>query len=97
MATKSTNIRIDERVKAEAATVFSHFGLGLSDAVNIFLRVAIDEQGLPFPLKKRDAAVIEERRSRKFLEFLGFAKENPVFPKGYKFDREACHDRESLH
>ncbi|MDR2674342.1 MAG: type II toxin-antitoxin system RelB/DinJ family antitoxin [Opitutaceae bacterium] len=93
MATKSHNIRIDEKVKTEAAAVFASLGLTLSDAVNVFLRKAVAEQGFPFEVKRNATESTEERRARKFKEFLAFAKENPVFEKGYKFNREECHDR----
>ena len=94
MATKSTNIRIDERTKTEATALFARFGLGLSDAVNMFLRVSIEEQGVPFPLKlrTRNARTIEEHRDS-FDKFLKIAEENPAFEKGYHFNRDECHDR----
>ncbi|MDR3089633.1 MAG: type II toxin-antitoxin system RelB/DinJ family antitoxin [Desulfobulbaceae bacterium] len=93
MATKSHNIRIDEDIKERAAALYAHLGLNLSDAVNVFLRVSLDANGFPFPVKLRGASAFEERRSKKFTEFLDFAKENPVFEKGHTFDRDACHER----
>ena len=94
MATKSTNIRIDEKTKVEAIALFARFGLGLSDAVNMFLRVSIEEQGVPFPLtlRPRNTRTIEAQRAS-FDKFLKIAEENPAFEKGYKFNRDECHDR----
>jgi len=94
MATKSHNIRIDEHVKEEATLVLSDLGLTLSDGVNVFLRKLIAEHGFPFEVKT--AGKNSEYRSRKFREFLDFAKANPVFKKGYKFNREASNDRKVL-
>ena len=37
-----------------------------------------------------------KKRTEKFEEFLAFAKANPVFEKGYKFNREECYDRKVL-
>ena len=96
MATKSHNIRIDEGIKDRAAALYANLGLNLSDAVNVFLRISLDSNGFPFPVNLRQAESVEERRTRKFGEFLDFARANPVFEKGYKFDREACYDREVL-
>jgi len=93
MATKSHNIRIDERVKDKATELYANLGLNLSDAVNVFLRISLDTKGFPFPVRLHQAESAQEKRSRKFKEFLAFAKENPVFEKGYMFDREACYDR----
>jgi len=93
MATKSHNIRIDEKIKEEATAVFATLGLTLSDAVNVFLRVSLEENGFPFPVKVRRTKSIVEKRGEKFGEFLAFAKANPVFERGYKFDRNDCHER----
>ena len=94
MATKSHNIRIDETVKKEASIVLSDLGLTLSDGVNVFLRKLIDERGFPFEVKTSKKN--PEYRRKKFEEFLEFAKTNPVFEKGYQFNREACYDRQVL-
>ena len=99
MATKSTNIRIDENVKAEATALFASFGLGLSDAVNIFLRVAIEERGIPFPLKLRPsypAATTVERHAA-IRQLFGVAEQNPITKTDYKFKREESYDRKVFH
>lgn len=51
MATVSTNIRIDEEVKANASKLFEGLGLTLSDAVNVFLRQSILHRGIPFKIE----------------------------------------------
>jgi DNA-damage-inducible protein J len=99
MATKSsTNIRIDAKTKAEATALFDRLGLGLSDAVNMFLRVSIEEKGIPFPVKLRapDARTLEERRTA-LDKLLELAKNNHITEKGYKFNREECYDRAVFH
>jgi len=97
MMTKSYDVHIDEDIKDRATTLYASLGLDLSGAINVFLRVSLNENGFPFPVKLPSAESIEERRSLKFKEFLAFAKANPVFEKGYKFDREMCYDRKVLH
>ena len=97
MVVKSHDIYIEEDIKDKAATLYANLGLDLSGAINVFLRVSLNEKGFPFPVKLPSSESIVERRSRKFKEFLAFAKANPVFEKGYKFDRESCYDRKMLH
>ena len=61
------NIRTDTEVKQNAEKIFAQLGLNLSTAVNIFLRQAIRQGGLPFEVKldipnEITAAAIEEGR-----------------------------------
>lgn len=63
------NIRTDADVKAAAEQIFSELGLNLSSAVNIFLRQAIRQGGLPFEVKldipnETTAAIAEGRALR---------------------------------
>jgi DNA-damage-inducible protein J len=50
MSTSSVNIRIDSEVKAQAQKIFAEFGLDMTTAINMFLRQAIRERGIPFDL-----------------------------------------------
>ena len=55
MAMAARNAEIKTRTTAEvkrgATEVYAHWGLSLSDAINMFLIRSIDEGGLPFELK----------------------------------------------
>jgi len=93
MATKSHNIRIDENVKKEATAVFSYLGLNLSDAVNVFLRKAVAENGFPFEVKKTVSKPTLRERRAALRELLEFTRRHPALPKDYKFNREECYDR----
>ena len=44
----STSIKIDARTKKEAQELFKDMGMSLTTAINIFLKQAIRERGLPF-------------------------------------------------
>jgi DNA-damage-inducible protein J len=44
----ATTINIDEETKKEAQELFKDLGMNLTTAINIFLKQAIREQGLPF-------------------------------------------------
>ena len=48
MAKVSTNVSIDSEVKTAAQELFADLGLDLSTAINMFLRQAIHENGIPF-------------------------------------------------
>ncbi len=50
--TANLNIRIDPETKFGAEQLFSHFGITVSDAVNIFLRQCLMVGGLPFEMKQ---------------------------------------------
>ncbi|MBR3766930.1 MAG: type II toxin-antitoxin system RelB/DinJ family antitoxin [Clostridia bacterium] len=68
METANLNIRTDKEVKAQAEKIFESLGLNMSTAVNIFLRQAIRENGIPFDVKlnipnETTAAAIREGRS----------------------------------
>jgi DNA-damage-inducible protein J len=47
----STNIRMDTEIKKQAEALFSELGLNMTTAVNMFLRQAVRQHGIPFELK----------------------------------------------
>lgn len=51
MPKTSMSIRLDSEVKEQAQQVFNHLGMDMTTAINIFLRQAIQYQGLPFDVK----------------------------------------------
>ena len=54
MATTNMNIRIDTEVKAQAQALFAQFGLDMTTAINMFLRQANYERGIPFALSRAE-------------------------------------------
>lgn len=67
MSRTNLNIRTDKDVKEKAEKIFNELGLNMTSAVNIFLRTAIRERGIPFELKldvpnETTIAAIEEGR-----------------------------------
>ena len=62
MSKTSMSIRLDSEVKEQAQQVFSNLGMDMTTAINIFLRQAIQYQGLPFDVR------LDE--NRKLLEML---------------------------
>ena len=67
MATTNLNIRTEKVVKDQAEKIFNELGLNMTTAINMFLRTAIREHGIPFALKldvpnDTTATAIEEGR-----------------------------------
>ena len=67
IATTNLNIRIEKAIKDQAENIFNELGINMTTAVNMFLRTAIREHGIPFELKldvpnDTTAAAIEEGR-----------------------------------
>ena len=52
MGKVATNISIDSKLKADAITLFSTFGLDLSTAITLFLSQSVREQRIPFEIKQ---------------------------------------------
>lgn len=79
MATTSMNIRLDSDLKREAQSLFAALGLDMTSAVNIFLRQALRQRGLPFDVKLNppNAETLEA------LEEVRRMKENPALGKTY--------------
>jgi len=44
-------IRVNRELKENAEALFDYLGLNMSNAVNIFLRKAVDQRGIPFSVK----------------------------------------------
>lgn len=62
MSKTSMSIRLDSEIKEQAQQVFNNLGMDMTTAINIFLRQAIQYQGLPFDVR------LDE--NRKLLEVL---------------------------
>lgn len=68
MSKMSMSIRLDSEVKEQAQQVFSNLGMDMTTAINIFLRQAIQYQGLPFDVR------LDE--NRKLLQVLTYLDQN---------------------
>lgn len=52
MSTSNINIRVDSNLKREAEALFDDLGLSMSTAITMFLRSAVNHDGLPFEVKR---------------------------------------------
>ena len=46
-----TNVYLDTNLKEQSNEIYKHYGLSLSEAVNIFLAQSVFNRGLPFEVK----------------------------------------------
>jgi len=54
-----TNVYLDEKTKKQAQEIFKEYGLGLSEAFNIFLTQSVLQRGIPFKIKIPNNKTIE--------------------------------------
>jgi len=64
MTQTSLTIRIDEKLKRDAETLFNRIGLNMSSAINVFFRQAVGAQAIPFELKAYDEYYTGENLAR---------------------------------
>ncbi|MCH5162455.1 MAG: type II toxin-antitoxin system RelB/DinJ family antitoxin [Clostridiales bacterium] len=71
------NVRVDDKLKKEAAELFADLGLDTSTAINMFLRQAINSNGIPFAVERPNAATLAAMKEVDDME------KNPEKYKGY--------------
>ena len=49
-------IRVDKSLKERAEGLFDRLGMNMSTALNVFLRKAVDEEAIPFPISIKNTA-----------------------------------------
>ena len=72
-----TNIYLNAEIKREAKKILEHYGLSLSDAINIFLTQVVLEKGIPFQIKipnRETQQILEEVRKGKNIEAIDLEK-----------------------
>lgn len=75
--TSAINVNVPSDVKDEANKLFNNLGLNMSTAINIFLKRAIYERGIPFEIK-------EPKPTKEFLEALQELEYMEAHPQEYK-------------
>lgn len=70
MELSNINIRTEKEIKEQATALFEELGFSMTTAINIFLKTAIRERGLPFSVKLTGSeatrqAMIESERIAK--------------------------------
>ncbi len=82
MATTNINVRVDSALKEEAEELFNDLGLNMSSAINMFLRSAINYNGIPFEVKR--LAPNPNAETKAALDEYEEMKKNPSSYKHYK-------------
>ena len=88
--TSAINVNVPTDVKEEANELFNNLGLNMSTAINIFLKRAIFERGLPFEVKE-----VNPKPSKELMEALDEGEDilnGKVKTKGYHNVREMFED-----
>lgn len=75
--TSAINVNVPSDVKDEANKIFNNLGLNMSTAINMFLKRAIYERGIPFEVK-------EPKPSKEFLNALQELEYMESHPEEYK-------------
>ena len=76
--TSVINVNVPSDVKEEATNLFNSLGLNMSTAINIFLKKAIFERGLPFEVKQLPSKEFTEA-----LKELDYMEKHPEEYKVY--------------
>ena len=50
MTTATVTVRMDEKLKSQAESLFDEIGLNMSSAITVFVKAAVREGGIPFAL-----------------------------------------------
>lgn len=80
MATTNINVRIDSGLKQEAEALFNDLGLNMSSAITMFLKSAINYNGIPFEIRRSSP----NAETKAALEEYSEMKKNPDNYKRYK-------------
>ena len=72
MEAVNVTVRMERQMRDDAASLFSELGVSTTQAINMFLKQAVREQGIPFEVAARPA--------------LGHRAESPEEP-AYRIDR----------
>ena len=73
MANVNVTIRMDESIRKEATILFEDLGISFNQAVNVFVKQALREQGIPFEITKN----IPNKKTKKALKQLEEMESNP--------------------
>lgn len=80
MTTTNINVRIDSDLKQEAEALFNDLGLTMSAAITMFLKSAVNHDGIPFEVKRHKS----NTETRTALAEYDEMKNNPENYKRYE-------------
>ncbi len=60
-------MRINPEVRREVETVYAAYGLGLTDAINVFIQQSLHEEGLPFLLSPENTEYMKAKATARLM------------------------------
>lgn len=78
MATTNINVRVDTELKKSAESLFNDLGLNMSAAITLFLKCAVNYDGIPFEIRR-----IPNAETRAALAEYDEMRKNPGSYKRY--------------
>ena len=88
--TPAINVNVPTDVKEEATNLFNSLGLNMSTAINMFLKKAIYERGIPFEVKLQPSQEFTEA-----LKELDYMERHPEEYKSFNSVKELMDDLNS--
>ncbi|MGN0311423.1 MAG: type II toxin-antitoxin system RelB/DinJ family antitoxin [Lachnospiraceae bacterium] len=88
MATTNINVRVDADLKKNAEDLFKDLGLNMSTAINMFLKSAVNYNGIPFEVKRMEPNATTQSALAEYKEM----KEHPERYKKYNSFEEILND-----
>jgi DNA-damage-inducible protein J len=80
-ATEMVHVRIDRRIKTQAAKTLASMGLSVSDAVRVMLTRIAAEKALPFEVKVPNAETVAAMRNTRTGPLSSFKNVNDLMAK----------------
>ena len=86
MATTNINVRVDTELKQSAEALFDDLGLNMSAAITMFLKSAVNHDGIPFEVRR----FTPNAETRAALAEYDEMKKNPgTYKRYHSFDELA--------
>ena len=85
--TSAINVNVPREVKEEANAIFNNLGINMSTAINMFLKRAIYERGIPFEVKEQPSQDLLEA-----LQEVEDMENGKLIKKGYYNVRQMFKD-----
>lgn len=89
--TSAINVNVPSDVKEEATILFNNLGLNMSTAINMFLKKAIYERGIPFDVKEPTPS----KELKNALQELDYMEKNPEKYQSFRNVKELMEDLNS--
>ena len=88
--TTAINVNVPIDVKEEATSLFNSLGLNMTTAINMFLKKAIYERGIPFEIKQQPSKEFADA-----LKELDYMERHPEEYKSFHSIKELMEDLNS--